>query len=115
MADSRQHEDRAPRMEMRLPLRFRARGSEPWLESATENISRTGLLFSTDQEYSAGSVLEIDLRLPSVRAMEEQGARLQSLARIVRAVVRSDPAGRGVGLAVQFLEYQMSRRTSSDS
>jgi len=96
-------------------LRFRETGTEAWVESSTENISRTGVLFNSSQQYPPGSVLELDLRLPAVRTMQDQGAQLQSLGRIVRSFVSPDATGREVGLAVQFLEYQMSRRTSVDS
>ncbi|HSE50388.1 MAG TPA: PilZ domain-containing protein [Terriglobales bacterium] len=102
-------------MEIRLPLRYREVGKEQWLDSATRNISRTGLLFHGDRTYAAGSTLEIDLRLPAVRAMHQEGAQFVSLGRIVRTVQQGEAEGRGVTLAVQFLEYQLSRGSGHDS
>jgi hypothetical protein len=102
-------------MEIRLPLRYREVGEEQWLDSATSNISRTGALFEGQRQHQAGSVLQIDLRLPAVRAMQEEGAQFVSLGRIVRSVQQGEPDARGVTLAVQFLEYQLSRGPGRDS
>ena len=100
-------------MQIRLPLRYREIGSEAWQESATENISRTGVLFASRQQFRDGELVQIDLRLPAVRPMAEDGAQFSSLARVVRSVANSSTT-EGVALAVQFLEYQFSRH-STDS
>lgn len=99
-------------MEIRLPLRYRELGTEHWNESATQNISRTGVLFQASTPHANGSLVQIDLRLPPVRPLQEQeGAQFVSLGRIVRSVMD----GGDVRLAVQFLEYQLSRPAGTDS
>ncbi len=100
-------------MQIRLPLRYREVGSESWQESATENISRTGVLFASRQPFHTGELVQIDLRLPAVRPMSEDGAQFTSLARVVRSIAQASTTD-GVSLAVQFLEYQFSRH-STDS
>jgi hypothetical protein len=102
-------------MEIQLPLRYREVGQDEWLDSATRNISRTGALFQAHREYDAGVVLQIDLRLPAVPRMEAEGAQFMSFGRIVRSVAASGTGQYHVALAVQFLEYQFSRRTQDDS
>lgn len=109
----RQHEERAPRMEIRLPLRYREVGAEEWTESATQNISRTGLLFQANTPHVPGSLLQIDLSLPAVRPLQEsRGAQFVSLGRVVRSITHR---GHDAALAVQFLEYQFTRRARTDS
>jgi hypothetical protein len=53
----RQWVDRALRHELRLPMRYRREGEEPWRVAETINISESGLLFSSDE------VLEVEDRL----------------------------------------------------
>jgi hypothetical protein len=110
MPDDRQME-RAPRMQIRLPLRYREVGAEAWQESATDNISRTGVLFASRQDFQAGELVQIDLQLPAVRPISEDGAQFTSLARVVRSIAQTS-ASDGVSLAVQFLEYQFSRHST---
>lgn len=99
-------------MDIRLPLRYREVGAEEWTESATENISRTGVLIQTSTPHVAGAMVQIDLRLPAVRPLREpEGAQFVSLGRVVRSVM----AGSDVALAVQFLDYQLTRRAGTDS
>ena len=114
MADSRQHEDRAPRMDIQLPLRYRELGEQEWFDSATSNISRTGVLFHGSRIHQAGSVVQIDLRLPVVKKIDEEGAQFVSFGRVVRSIQQGE-GDRCVALAVQFLEYQFSRGSGSDS
>ena len=48
-----------------IPLRYR-RGDVPdWHECRTVNISRTGILFHTDQAMSINSIMEILVQFPS--------------------------------------------------
>ncbi len=99
-------------MEIRLPLRYREVGAEQWTESATRNISRTGVLFQANTPQTLGTLVQLDLRLPAVRPLHEsEGAQFVSLGRVVRAVT----AGNDVTLAVQFLEYQFTRHAGNDS
>jgi hypothetical protein len=47
-----------------VPVLFRVRGSEEWMEGTTENLSRSGLLFRTEAELTVGAELELKLEMP---------------------------------------------------
>lgn len=49
--------DRAERHELRIPMRFRAEGTDDWLPAETVNMSESGVLFSSE------AMIEIDTRL----------------------------------------------------
>lgn len=48
---------RAPRHELRIPFRYRLQGQKDWRPGETVNISKSGLLFSSDE------VLEVDAKV----------------------------------------------------
>jgi len=54
----------APRYTVHLPLRYRVLGEEHWSSGTLENLSRSGLLFHTDQAIPARARVEITLTLP---------------------------------------------------
>src|SRR5258708_20632656 len=56
---------RAQRFQLHLPLRYRRLGETVWHEGATENISRSGMLFQADEVLQPSSQLEINLVLPT--------------------------------------------------
>jgi PAS domain S-box-containing protein len=56
---------RAQRFQLRLPLRYRRLGEKGWHEGTTENISRSGMLFKSDEMLQPHSQLEINLVLPA--------------------------------------------------
>ena len=47
-----------------VPVLFRIPGSDLWSEGATENISRSGLLFRASSPLEVGSSLELILEMP---------------------------------------------------
>jgi hypothetical protein len=47
-----------------VPVLFRVRGSEEWMEGTSENLSRSGLLFRADAELAVGAALEMKLEMP---------------------------------------------------
>jgi len=50
---------RAVRHNLRLPMRYRREGEEPWRHGETINISESGLLFSSDELLEVDSRVEI--------------------------------------------------------
>jgi hypothetical protein len=89
---------------LHLPLRYRPLGEPAWTESVTQNISRTGVLFTADTLLGPETTIEIELHLPEVKRLHVHGGRIVSRAR----VVRTDGTGERTALAAAFLEYQFS-------
>ena len=56
---------RAPRFTLQLPVHYRVPGDSQWRHGTTENISRSGLLFRTEQLIAPNERLEISLELPT--------------------------------------------------
>ena len=56
---------RAVRFPLKLPLQYRERGTVPWHNGHTENISRTGILFHAEQEFPVQTALEMRIKFPS--------------------------------------------------
>jgi hypothetical protein len=55
---------RATRFPLHLPLLYRESGTDPWQESSTVNISRTGILFETGQALPLQTVVEMRIKIP---------------------------------------------------
>ena len=94
---------RAQRFQLHLPLRYRRVGESNWREGTTENISRSGMLFKTEEVLQPSSQLEINLVLPA------EIAGLSATEVVCRGeVVRSiAPQGGTVSpaLAARILQY----------
>ena len=94
---------RAQRFQLHLPLRYRRVGESNWHEGTTENISRSGMLFKTEEVLQPSSQLEINLVLPA------EIAGLSATEVVCRGeVVRSiAPQGGMVSpaLAARILQY----------
>lgn len=56
---------RAQRFPIRTALRYRRRGETAWSEGTTVNISRTGVLFRTEEKMEPETVLEMQIVFPS--------------------------------------------------
>jgi hypothetical protein len=61
--------ERAQRFSMAVPIHFRKRGMDHWVRGKTVNISRTGILFSTEEAISPHSILDIRVDFPGAAAM----------------------------------------------
>jgi hypothetical protein len=76
---------RAPRFEIRVPVKYRPSGATDWRDGRTENISRSGVLFRTDLAMSVQTPIELLMALP-----EEVGG--ESAPVLCRGrVVRTEP------------------------
>lgn len=55
---------RATRFPLHLPLRYRSAGIVEWSHTATENMSRTGVLFRAKDVIAVGAPIEMQITLP---------------------------------------------------
>jgi PAS domain S-box-containing protein len=94
---------RAQRFQLHLPLRYRRLGETQWHVGTTENISRSGLLFQSDDVLQPNSQLEINLVLPAEIA-GLAGTEVVCRGEVVRTV---DRQGESVSpaLAARILQY----------
>lgn len=94
---------RAQRFQLHLPLRYRRLGETQWHVGKTENISRSGLLFQTDDVLQPNSQLEINLVLPAEIA-GLAGTEVVCRGEVVRTVEkRGDTVS--PALAARILQY----------
>ena len=78
---------RAPRFDLRVPVRYRALGGDDWHEGSSENMSRTGLLFRTDRLLPVSTAVEMLVTLP----VGPGGAEIRCRGSVVRAVPPASP------------------------
>ena len=93
---------RAQRFQLRLPLRYRRLGETQWHVGTTENISRSGMLFHTDDVLQPNSQLEINLVLPAEIA-GLSGTEVVCRGEVVRAIERNECVS--PALAARILQY----------
>ncbi len=94
---------RAQRFELHLPLRYRRLGESQWHVGKTENISRSGMLFQSDDVLQPNSQLEINLVLPAEIA-GLAGTEVVCRGEVVRTVEkRGDTVS--PALAARILQY----------
>jgi hypothetical protein len=65
---------RAERFPFQIPLHYRQANLEDWHECKTVNISRTGILFQTDQTIASNSLLDIRVQFPASMTLSCQGS-----------------------------------------
>ena len=88
---------RAPRYPIHLPLRFRPSGDAEWVGGTSENVSVSGVLFTTAHALAVGSTLVVELLL----APDDGSTRIVTSATVVRG--RARPTG-GHDIAAAFTE-----------
>jgi DNA-binding response OmpR family regulator len=94
---------RAQRFQLHLPLRYRRLGENSWREGTTENISRSGMLFKTDEVLQPSSQLEINLVLPAEIA-GLSATEVVCRGEVVRTVERKGETV-SPALAARILQY----------
>ncbi|HLY91901.1 MAG TPA: PilZ domain-containing protein [Candidatus Angelobacter sp.] len=73
---------RAPRHELRIPMRYRLEGQQQWLPGEAINMSESGLLFSSDQ------LLDLDARV-QITFQQSEIPMFRSSTRLARVVRRN--------------------------
>ena len=106
-ADSSGLKTRAPRYSLQMEIRYRPCEEEAWDVGATENISRSGVLFKAKSLVEPGTPIEVILALPA-EIGGAPGAHIACLGRVVRALQRESAPG-SPSLAVKILEFHFVR------
>jgi DNA-binding response OmpR family regulator len=100
---------RAPRISVHVPLRYRVAGQKTWHDATTENISRSGVLFTSHESLDPKVELEISLKLPP-ELEGIGGAEVVCRGEVVRTVMPR-AAEVPAALAARFLEYRFMNHT----
>jgi PilZ domain-containing protein len=98
---------RAPRFALVLPLRYRRQGGDTWEEGSMRNISRSGLLFTSQQLHPLSTRIELTFALPKVIPDEPPGT-VRCEGDIVRSALSatdSHPAA----IAIRIVDYEFVR------
>jgi len=98
---------RAPRFTLQLPVHYRLAGDTLWRHGTTENISRSGVLFRTDQPLEPNARLEFSVELPT-DVFGMAATEILCRGEIVR---QAAPAGEDMPpvLAARILDYHFHR------
>ena len=72
------HINRAQRFPLSVDMLFRKSGMSYWQDGKTVNMSRTGILFQTDEMPSKDSVLDLRVSLPSKVTLSCQATVVRS-------------------------------------
>jgi hypothetical protein len=103
---------RAPRYPLHITMRYRPSGDLRWREARTENISRSGVLFRTDQPLPVEAPIEMVLALP----VEVSGAENPVVICRGRVVRTEPPKARdeGPAVAATITGYRLTHSGESD-
>jgi hypothetical protein len=99
-----------PRVNVRVPLRFRILNNPDSTEQTAEaeNISRRGIYFTTAVPLKVGMPVEVSLRMPQELAWKSP-SDVKCMARVVRVNASSHANGKsGVGLHIERYEAKAS-------
>jgi hypothetical protein len=99
---------RAPRFTIEIPFYFRRRGEGSWRQGMTDNISRSGVLFRTDEPLADRTPIEMHFALP-LQLSGRPGALVACRGLVVRAVPAGS-AGALPGVAATITRYRFVRR-----
>jgi len=93
---------RARRFAFHLPLRYRSVGAGQWREGRIENISRSGVLFWTDQLLEVDTPVEMTFVLPLL----DTAPWIVCRGRIVRTVLpTAQPAPSGLAATISNYRF----------
>jgi len=106
-ADSSGLQTRAPRYSLQMEIRYRPCEEEAWDVGATENISRSGVLFKAKSLVEPGTPIEVILALPA-EIDGAPAAHITFLGRFFRPF-REESAQASPSLAVKILEFHFVR------
>ncbi len=96
---------RAPRFELKMPLKYRVRGQMDWYEGTMQNISRSGMLFWGARKINPHTPIEMSFVLP-VKIPNEPATQVVCAGHIVRTI---QPSAKGTlpGLAARIWDYRL--------
>lgn len=89
---------RPQRLELRVPVRYRAAGTTQWLIARTENISLTGALIRGARLVPVSAKVELIFRVPPGLVPDVSGEMLfvGTVARVVAGRIPGEPPGMGI-------------------
>ena len=103
---------RAPRYTIHIPLKYRPSGTADWWEGQTENISRSGVLFRTDNLMPLQTPVDVLMSLP-----EEVGDSGSGMVVCNGRVVRTEPPQPDdprPAVAVTIASYRLEHSSGSN-
>ena len=83
---------RAPRYSLHLSLRYRRVGEATWHTGETQNISRSGVFFRTDDPIELHTPIELSVAL-TTDPVPRAAAQVHCRGRVVRTVVPAERDG----------------------
>ena len=101
---------RALRFALRVPVCFRAKGQNEWRQGRTENMSRSGVLLTSDETLCAQEDVEMVFVLP-MAAPGENTVVIACEGRVVRSEA---PPASPVRMAATFLSYRFLRAAAPE-
>lgn len=99
---------RAPRYVLRTLLLYRRRGQRGWNQGQTENISRSGVLFRSQELIGESTSVALRFALP-VEIYGQPGALVTCHGSVVRAVPAADEGDLPV-VAATIMRFRIVRR-----
>jgi len=103
---------RARRLPLQMIIRYRPVGEQGWRKARTQNVSRSGVLFLTDEVLDVTTALEMTLRFE----LDQHNPRAGE-AQLVGAVIRTQELTPGSGLraiAASIEEHHLLRSDLKD-
>jgi hypothetical protein len=96
---------RAPRYAIAMPVRYRGARQQTWRQGKVKNISRTGVLFTTDRALDVSVQIEMIVQLPA-EVSGASAAQVLCAGRIVRTVLPA-ASDQPPEAAAQILSYKL--------
>ena len=104
---------RAMRYPIRIPIRYRVSGELHWHEGRTENISRSGVLFRTEDALAMRTAVEMLLTLPPEISGSREQATVICRGRVVRILPEHDGEPQPA-LAATIAGYRLAHWQEND-
>jgi PilZ domain len=94
-----------------VPVLYRVEGATEWLSGTSENLSRSGLLFRSNQDIEAGTTVEIELEMPG-ELTGDSAAKVICKASVARATqVEATPkTPESFLIACSIQDYQFEKK-----
>ena len=99
---------RPPRFVITVPVAWRPRGEEGWLDGVSVNVSRSGVLIETDRRPVIGTLVDFVISLSQLDTPQYEVADVACAGRVVRS--ERDSAGRLCKFAATIDAYSLIRK-----
>ena len=103
---------RAQRFPLQLPIRYRKIGGRNWFEGKTENISRSGILFSVDRVFKPRTAIQMSFTLP-ISIKGDRPGEVLCRGSVVRTVAAVGPNRPCVAVSIQRYRFARSHEKKS--